>query len=309
MTSPSVVPLKDIKKKTSMSTNSQANSNGVAMLTAMGFDLGDAVTALASCGGDVQVAVNRLLQGSDDRYAGTSAAPQMSPVTLQDPDSSSLDSLRINAVETIQGPISQYSSPVGHSACTCIALTAANKYLKSPATMSLTSDFLNDSVLEGIESYYRVKTMIGNDAEHTAAEQVLFAFDGIALDGDIRQGLLSYSYDQLSNMLQKCQHPSEYRCVIVTKTPETVLVCLPPQNAAPSTGNIVSYLLIDSHPRIHQFSVDQAYVRAHRSLSDLVQKSLRLIFPVTDLGPDIPELMAAMYNSFDIYCLKKGQSE
>jgi hypothetical protein len=33
-------------------------------------------------------------------------------------------------------------------------------------------------------------------------------------------------------------------------------------------------------------------------------RSLEILFPPTELGSDIPEMMAAMYNSFDLYRLR-----
>jgi hypothetical protein len=40
----------------------------------------------------------------------------------------------------------------------------------------------------------------------------------------------------------------------------------------------------------------------------LVQ-SLEAIYPVTELGSDVPEMMQMMYNSFDVYPLTWKESE
>jgi hypothetical protein len=61
--------------------------------------------------------------------------------------------------------------------------------------------------------------------------------------------------------------------------------------------------LIDSHPRAAHLGADGSYAKPHPNLVSLLQ-SLQAIFPPTELGPDIPEMMAMMYNSFDMYPLQ-----
>jgi hypothetical protein len=98
---------------------------------------------------------------------------------------------------------------------------------------------------------------------------------------------------------------------------ETVLVCLPPLSSKTTNGDTTtsttsssssssrddnSFILIDSHPRPQQFpGATEAYARLHSSLQSLIASSLQVLFPYTDLGSDVPELMAAMYNQFDLY--------
>ena len=45
-----------------------------------------------------------------------------------------------------------------------------------------------------------------------------------------------------------------------------------------------------------------AYAKLHDNLNDLID-TIQIIFPPTALDPDIPEMMAMMYNSFDLYPL------
>jgi hypothetical protein len=138
-----------------------------------------------------------------------------------------------------------------------------------------------------------------------SAEEVLQQDSGSQLfhvqNLGIRQGILSANPHHplgLESLLQilREEERSEWMCVLMTKPPETVLLCFPPDTVSPS-----SYWLIDSHPR-PQLGVSSAYAKLHPTLDSLVM-SLQAIFPCTDLGPDIPEMMAMMYNSFDLYPL------
>ena len=93
-----------------------------------------------------------------------------------------------------------------------------------------------------------------------------------------------------------------YIAVVITKTPETVLVILPTQSSGASNTN-ANFILIDSHPRPQQLAPHYptgSYALIRPTLSSLVA-SLKEIFPITDLGDGVPELMQMMYNSFDIY--------
>ena len=110
----------------------------------------------------------------------------------------------------------------------------------------------------------------------------------------------------LEAVLSQCQADAidsqAYIAVVITKPPETVLVLLPPLTSSASGSNS-SYILLDSHPRPQQLiphCPSGSYALFHPTLSSLVS-SIKQIFPVTELGNDIPEMMAMMYNSFDAY--------
>ena len=189
--------------------------------------------------------------------------------------------------ELIQTDISQYSVESGRSACTCIALTGANLYLQNPA---ISSDLLRNMVMQGVDTYQRI-SQSESGIDHMSAEEVLNqnAFP-LQVIGGVRQGVLSYDSDYplgLKALLGACQAEGA-RVVLITKTPETVVVCLD------------QFALLDSHPRPPMAS--NAYAKTHGSLEDLVQ-TLQSIFPPTELGSDVPEMMAMMYNSFDLYPL------
>jgi hypothetical protein len=286
-----------------------SQEDAVAMLTAMGFEASQASEALTICGGDVeQAAASYLLKGGVVSQQGNNAT-----------DNSSL-SQHQTETRTVHSSMSQYTVTQGRSACTCISLVAAEKFLQNcnagtDPVQAVSSELLQDVVTSGVAAYQRLQSSSQStgtsSVEHLSAEEVLQAgaFPSLVLTGGIRQGILSH--DDASNpqglrqQLTDCQSATGWTCVLITKTPETVLVCLPPtaNASSASTSSDNSFLLLDSHPRPHQFDAAGSYARIHNSMQGLVQ-SLSIIFPVTDLGPDIPEMMAIMYNSFDLYPLR-----
>jgi len=168
-------------------------------------------------------------------------------------------------------------------------------------------------------------------SEHFSPEQLLELVSWFSSDlqqiGEIRQGLaLNFVEEDLSinsscsanipysfhAQLESCRNDvkakaSEWMAVVITKTPETVLVLLPPLTSLCSSSlPNKNYVLIDSHPR-PQFSASGAYAILHPSLESLVH-SLSIIFPATDLGPDVSEVIAMMYNSFDLYSFQSKNS-
>jgi UBA/TS-N domain len=127
-------------------------------------------------------------------------------------------------------------------------------------------------------------------------------------------------------------------CIILTKPPESILLVFPPQSphslanrATTTTATIIlpiteadekkektnythnrllemqhKFLIIDSHPRPNLFQTEQVYCRVHDTIEDLYEQSLQHLFPMMDLGPDVPELMTMMYNSFELYPFING---
>ena len=252
-----------------------SSDDALFQLTAMGFHPSQAQEALAATSGDLEQAVNVLL-------GGVTVAAQ--------PASQSL---------LVTCDTSQYSVNHGRSACTCIALMGAALFLQSNQK-TVTSELLNSMVHQGVETYQQLP--VSGEVEHLSPEEVLQQhiveeFKPLSLQGGVRQGYLCGQENHplgLHALLHACQVDAsqQWVAVLITKPPETVVVLLPPTPAG-------EYILLDSHPRP---GLDTAYARIHSSLQDLVQ-SLEAIYPVTDLGPDVPEIMAAMYNSFDLYPL------
>ena len=194
------------------------------------------------------------------------------------------------------------------------------------------SEFLSTSIQEGIRLHHR-SLVHESGVEHASVEELLRACsiesnnNKVNSSADLsslkqfayspRQGVLSnasFSDDPmgLEATLSQCQFDAidqqSYTAVVITKPPETVLVLLPPLSLSPSSSSSSSssplpYVLIDSHPRPQQLSPNYptgSFALFHVTMRDLVA-SLQQIFPYVDLGCDVPEMMAMMYNSFDAY--------
>ena len=274
----------------------------IAQLTAMGFPLDQAREALDVSGGDVEAAVNYIFGGGSAGSSSSSNGPTFAMVDAIEPPPRAT---AVVSVMTNDGMIrcqrSQYGVDNGRSACTCIALTAATKFLVSH---NVTTEFLEEMITQGVSRYHQMSA--SSPVEHMSAEEILqregssefFPLSSIG----IWQGVLSddlhhpMGLRELMDVIRTEQPDDQWMAIVVTKTPETVLLCFPPK-AEPNSA----FWLIDSHPR-PQFGVDSAYAKVHASL-DMLCMSLQAIFPMTDLGPAIPEIMATMYNSFDLYPL------
>jgi hypothetical protein len=266
--------------------NNQYDDDKFAQLTAMGFEAIKVQEALNAVNGNVDQAVHVLLGGA--------IPPQQQQQQQQQLESSSL----------IHCAKSQYSGENGRSACTCIALMGAALFLSSGETISVSSELLENMIDMGVAAYQQLPVS-GTNVEHLSAEEVLQSkaieqFKSLVLmEGGVRQGVLSGQAANhplgLGAILQECLSPDTWVAALITKPPETVVVLLPPTSQASG-----EYILLDSHPR--PGLSHGSYARIHASLEDLVQ-SLQAIYPVTELGNDIPEMMAMMYNSFDVYPL------
>lgn len=278
------------------------NEQDIAQLQSMGFSASQARECLVAANGNMEIAINYLLSGGPPPPA---PAPARAPAGAK----STGDEGSTSSGDIIGCHMSQYSVPEGRSACTCIALAAASNFLQH---QYVDADFLVNMIGTGVQNYQTLQSDSGGGSiEHMSGEEVmqkdrmgLFKVKG-AGSGGVRQGILSNDMDHplgLKSLLQGLrheQHHSEWMAILMTKTPETVLLCFSPDSVSPP-----SYWLIDSHPR-PQFGVDSAYAKMHPTLDSLLL-TLQAIFPATDLGPDIPEMMAMMYNSFDLYPLMKA---
>ena len=306
----------------------------IDQLTCMGFPQSAAVEALQITSGNLEMAINHLLSGgvesssnnNNNNTTTTITASLAGSVVAAPPAelSGSTDAMAAKAGGVLRGSTSQYTyADVGRSACTCIALTAASIFLQD---QNVTSTFLDTMIAQGVENYQKLISSGQTGVEHLSAEEVLqkdqqgqlFHVKTIGGGNDvIRQGVLSHDFHNPMGMkallegIRFDRHNNrkvgstkndvdddEWIVVLITKTPETVLVCFPPDSISPAP-----YWLIDSHPR-PQLGLDTSYAKLHSSLDTLLL-SLDAIFPPTDLGPDVPEMMAIMYNSFDLYPLER----
>jgi hypothetical protein len=191
-----------------------------------------------------------------------------------------------------------------------MALEIAQDLLLSGDPMSeLSQEFLDSALRRGVEVY---RSILTSSMEHTSAEETWTLFPHLKLQGEIVQGVLSHdpSHPQgLGQLLRglsvghQASIPSiaeegrDWVYVVLIKSPETILLCL----------SAHEYVLVDSHPRPHLWpDAIHAYAKRHRTLEGLVE-SVQTVFPIVDLGPDVPELMSIMYNSFDLYFFIKKQ--
>ena len=354
--------------------------DGVSRLTSMGFQGLEAQNALQKTNGNVEMAIDRLLSGEgvgsdnsvEDGFISSVGAAVSSFANATD--------------SVVKGTTSQYSyGSDGRSACTCIALTAAETVANSVVTNEfemITTELLDRSMEEGVARYVKLRKALtvssgtsssgSNDVEHLSADEVLLKDDERATRGNVsnndnnkeigdkrlfdvrlkivgggqrvRQGALSRDRDhplgmrvvleglvndiRIEQRERLRQHASDSSmdgitklsnvdippmiCILLTKSPETVLLCLPSSDYEHDTTNdsnsgVVEkqqYWLIDSHPRPYLLpGVETSYAKPHNSFDSLTQ-SLRDMFPFTDLGPDIPPMMSDMYNMFDMYALE-----
>jgi hypothetical protein len=284
------------------------NNEAVATLLSMGFDETQSLDALTECNGNVERAIDFLLGGGffdDTNVVGSSENHNNESAHTE--------------TNIIQSDVSQYTDPsVGRSACTSIALTLASRALtelrQGTVEDVINSVFLSDSIMQGLQSYNVLQQNNNSGVEHLSVEEILQlstapmqAFSSLKLLLDSpRQGILSSAENPLGlqSILSACRsdarNSQSYLAVVITKPPETVLVLLPPNTASATQQK---YVLLDSHPRPNQFAPHYpsgSFALFHSDLQSLVG-SLAEIFPVVDLGSDVNEMMAMMYNSFDVY--------
>lgn len=279
-----------------------SNDDALALLVSMGFDQDLSSAALVVSAGNVESAINYLTDEAAEAVLRAEASRLSN--AAGDGYGSVISNLSISKPMVVAGS-SQYSFDGGRSACTCMALEIAQGLLMSDDPSSaLSSTFLDRSLRRGVEIYTSILT---SSTEHMSAEEAWTQFSNLKLQGEIVQGVLSRDPSQPQGLLSllrgRCsaapqdeQRGHDWVFVVLTKTPETVLLCLSRRDG---------YWLVDSHPRPNIWpDAIHAYAKHHASLEEIVA-SVNLIFPFVDLGSDVPELMAVMYNSFDLYTFAK----
>jgi len=226
------------------------------MLIALGFSQSQANEALDTCNGNVEAAANYLLSNNS---------------VAEDK----------GEIQTLHAPLSQYSVDSGRSACTCMALYAAQEYLQNPI---MTAERIEECIRQGSKIYRTLQTTV----EHTAVDDVISAFPSLQIRSTHQDMLHRDRNMGLMGVLSRIQGPA---CCIVTKPPETVLVILPPPNSHP-------YILLDTHPRPQQFSTETAYARLCTQPAGLYA-SLEDIFAKVELS-DVDPFAMQLYNAFEV---------
>ncbi|KAL3772243.1 hypothetical protein ACHAWO_012641 [Cyclotella atomus] len=277
----------------------------IQALLSMGFNESQAFDALTENGGDLEQAVNFLLAGGAASMVGGGSG---GGATSDD-------------TSIVHSEVSQYTDPsIGRSACTSIALTLASRVLTEMHVNSMNnvqdiinSVFLSDAVMRGMQVCTELRAKNSSGVEHLSVEEVMTIdlpsqpFSSLKLmPNSPRQGLLSSSRDNplgLQSVLSACQLDAtghSYVAIVITKPPETVLILLPPSAASAVQPK---YVLLDSHPRPNNLAPHYpsgSYALFHSDMQSLV-RSLEELFPAVNLGSDVNEMMAMMYNSFDVY--------
>mmetsp|Transcript_50136 Transcript_50136/g.56001 ORF Transcript_50136/g.56001 Transcript_50136/m.56001 type:complete len:330 (-) Transcript_50136:394-1383(-) len=315
-------------------------------LVSMGFPYVEVRSALQITSGNLEMAVNHLISGGNESGA---AFPTMSLSNIRGGGGRSNDSIS-SVVHFVQGTTSQYTySPDGRSACTCIALTAADMILNNTSNerIAITTVLLDQAIAEGVTRYQSTRQRLfsspSSGSEHLSAEEVLVEDNSlfevrVNVQGGIRQGVLSRNinhplgmtscleglvrdireqYRQLdrNNNYAIPSNSDQVICIILTKTPETILLCIPTDDNDITTSNDSMtknqqhqkyYWLVDSHPRPQLLpgGVETCYAKSHLTMDSLLQ-SLRDLFPFTYLGSDVPHMMSDMYNMYDLYPLER----
>ena len=314
----------------------------VAQLTSMGFPEEQARNALQMTGGNVEMAVNSLLSGevaagNSISDSGISSSAGVVSGFLNTSDCSVKGSTsQYTYGSDGRSACTCVALTVAEGVANCTAVNDNTGYT------IMTTEFLDRTVQEGVVRYRSLRDALATSSvEHLSAEEVLMKDDeraagnddrffGIRLDaaaGGVRQGAFSRDVDHplgmksiLGGLISDIRRQRRQRssnianvgsspmiCILVTKSPETVLLCLPPADTTndPNSGaETQKYWLVDSHPRpqlLH--GVETSYAMPHDTFDSLLQ-SLWDLFPFTDLGPDIPPMMSDMYNMFDLYALE-----
>jgi len=268
-----------------MTTNSSNASNSldenVSNLVAMGFEEDRARAVLQLSNNNLEMALNHLLG-----LGLLAATESSRSATVNSARAEARSQPNEGGIKQIHCAFSQFDVPttnsgvaVGRSACSCIALYGAFSFFADAANATcnlekyITPVFIQNCILTGIDIYsecrsrtreLQLQSTSHEDGilEHFSPERVmeLASLFSTSLEqiGDIRQGVLDVEQiDSRSNplgfhaQLEACRSDSQakankWMAVVITKTPETVLVLLPP---TASSSFDPKYVLIDSHPR------------------------------------------------------------
>jgi UBA/TS-N domain len=332
----SIVPVRTVIMEDDNDADNVAST--VATLTAMGFSEDEAIRALQQSSGNLEYAANLLLMGGADGGAplGVTGGSTSSSLAGRYNDRPPGDETEAAEEEdnVVLAAVSQYDLPEGRSACTCIALAAADSMLlqlqqqeqgdhnssstgrTSSSCSYWSTESLTACLYRGHEIYlhYQQQQQNGSSTtttEHTSAEELLHLFPNLQLIDSssgafsvmIRQGLLTDDGSCWQELLTTTDAgPDGSTAYIITKPPETVLVYYDHHHNSSSSSS--GWWLVDSHCRPPRFR--QAYALRHETWSAL-QTSLQRLFPATPAIPGVAPIMMAMYNSVDVYPLRQSR--
>jgi len=187
---------------------------------------------------------------------------------------------------TVEGTVSQYTVGGGESSCTSIATFAAPQLLEIlDAGGPVTPELIDEFVRNGVESHM--------GRQHLSCKEVIGMNPMLGqFVRANRQGLLTdYSvYTKIFAEARRSADPMRHIGIVLTKTPESLLVVLPPPGG--------KFLLFDSHSRGgHPASITQFTTEA-----DLVAKLRTVIYPTMLEGAKEHEIL--LMNSIEATVLQ-----
>eukprot|EP01031_Cornospumella_fuschlensis_P028935 gene28935-34923_t len=262
-------------------------------LLSMGFSYEDSQKALNLCQGNVEAAIELMLNN------GSSGENHQDFENFIDEDGHIEVLSHIPAALDIG--ISQYSFSQGTSACTVIAASAM-KYLVRLLNAShgaiVDRNALHDVIHQGVQMYNSLPRK-HSGVEHLAADELGSGFySPLHMVDEILQGVITTknAYKTLIEQAYNlAPNNSGYIGVIVTKPPETVAFVLPPRHLPPSVTP--RYIFFDSHTRPH-LSLHSAYVVECANVSQLEKCLERIFVPFLTEEGDLGGFEMMMYNLF-----------
>jgi len=273
-------------------------------LVEMGFSLESSETALTLSDGNVEAALNLLLNGDipQEGFNQQQSETQATSPILNNPNTPSF----AHGCQVIQSEISQFTYPEGRSACTVISCEAAIKLMETSiqvnnvVNMNFSSSFIQQIIQDGIGIYNQLNQV---GVEHTATDEIIPLtprfMNSLKRTSELFvpiQGLLSdpHGFISLFERASQGSDPTKPLAIIITKPPETILVV----KSAVSDGRTCTWLLFDSHPR-PQFNIHGGYI-VEAPTFDHIVTMLTMLFPAVNLDGDLQgSLMAEMYNSVE----------
>jgi len=296
-------------------------------IVSMGFNESAAREALHRRGGNLDRAIESLLSSHDETNSNPTFGTNTTIHNNDGSQSSVTNNTHFHNNKIVHSEISQYTFPNGRSACTCIALSGATLGLKELAQNAsnaifsreiINAELIQDAVIAGV-GMYENRPITADGVEHMSVEEVLHNLPQYSADlqliGGVRQGIVSKNViDEemgIRSIITACRTDQNANCnkwmaIVMTKTPETVALFIPPPTVKDGSDNesFKKFVLLDSHSRPQFMTVPGgSYAMICNSVDDLT-KLLENLFPVTDLGSDVGELMSMMYNSFDMYAFQ-----
>ena len=259
-------------------------------LMSMGFSDVDSRIALTKKGGDIDQAIEFLLNNSSSN--------ESEPVVLS------------NESEIVgHFALSQFSfEGYGSSACTSISVAVGMNILEllenglSPQELLQKIPLLTESLFQGLEYYTTINCQrLGqSNNEHLSIEDV---YDNIPeFKGKVKkindlpsQGIISSSasFQSFFNNIRSLGDNKRFTVVFLTKSPETICIILPPVGS-----EHLGYILFDSHCR-PQYGMENAYFIIAKNLIALCDRLL-VLFPALQSETGYEDSYhLSMYNSYE----------